>query len=95
MTVLRDDHNYLTIWGYWNGVDEMLARRDEAYCKGLDLGRALERRASSRIRERERAAGARGGTPGRGRLREPRTETHPLPPVPPARRDAGLQDDGR
>lgn len=50
--ILRRDHNYLTIWGYWNGVDEMLARHDEAYCKGLDLCRALERGYIS-CRERE------------------------------------------
>lgn len=36
-------HNYLTIWGFWNGLDEMLASKDEAYCVGVDLARAVQR----------------------------------------------------
>jgi hypothetical protein len=35
--VLRSDHIYLTIWGFWNGLDEILADKDEAYCRGVDL----------------------------------------------------------
>jgi len=36
-------HVYITIWGYWNGLDEMLAQKDEAYCQGIDLGAAWRR----------------------------------------------------
>lgn len=39
---LRPDHNYLTIWGFWNGLDEILASKDEAYCRGLNLEEALQ-----------------------------------------------------
>lgn len=39
---LRTDHNYITVWGFWNGSDELLASRDIEYCRGVDLLRALE-----------------------------------------------------
>ena len=35
--VLRADHLYITIWGYWNGLDELLATRDGEYVKGINL----------------------------------------------------------
>jgi hypothetical protein len=35
--VLRSNHIYLTIWGFWNGLDEILASKDEAYCRGVNL----------------------------------------------------------
>lgn len=38
--VLRSDHIYLTIWGFWNGLDEILASKDEAYCQGVNLSEA-------------------------------------------------------
>ncbi|MBM4154629.1 MAG: hypothetical protein FJ221_06320 [Lentisphaerae bacterium] len=38
---LRRDHNYITVWGYWNGADETLATRDVAVCSPLSLARAL------------------------------------------------------
>jgi hypothetical protein len=38
--VLRSRHNYLTIWGFWNGLDEILAHKDEAYCRGVNLEEA-------------------------------------------------------
>ncbi len=38
--VLRSDHIYLTIWGFWNGLDEILAGKDEAYCRGVNLKEA-------------------------------------------------------
>ncbi len=41
-SVLRSDHNYLTVWGYWNGLDEILASRDEAYCLGVNLQEACQ-----------------------------------------------------
>ena len=40
--VLRSDHNYLTIWGFWNGLDEILASKDEAYCRGVNLHEACQ-----------------------------------------------------
>jgi hypothetical protein len=40
--VLRSNHNYLTIWGFWNGLDEILASKDEAYCRGVNLQEACE-----------------------------------------------------
>ena len=35
--LLGTEHNYLTVWGYWNGLDEMLAQRDQPYCQGINL----------------------------------------------------------
>jgi hypothetical protein len=40
--VLRSNHVYVTIWGFWNGLDEILASKDEAYCRGVNLSEALE-----------------------------------------------------
>lgn len=40
--LLKPNHNYLTIWGFWNGLDEMLAHKDEAYCRGINLDQARE-----------------------------------------------------
>ncbi len=40
--VLRSNHNYLTIWGFWNGLDEILANKDEAYCRGVNLQDAVQ-----------------------------------------------------
>jgi hypothetical protein len=34
--VLRKEHNYLIIWGYWNGPDEKLAVLDGDYYKGIN-----------------------------------------------------------
>ena len=42
LPVLRPDHNYLTIWGFWNGLDEILASKDEAYCRGVNLDEARQ-----------------------------------------------------
>jgi hypothetical protein len=38
--VLRSDHDYITIWGYWNGPDEKLADRDGDYFEGVNALRA-------------------------------------------------------
>ena len=35
--VLKADHLYITVWGYWNGLDELLATRDGEYVKGVNL----------------------------------------------------------
>src|SRR5512143_444816 len=48
--VLRSNHNYLTIWGFWNGLDEILAHKDEAYCRGGNLAAA---RDSGSLKARE------------------------------------------
>jgi hypothetical protein len=40
--LLRPAHTYLTIWGFWNGLDEILASKDEAYCRGVNLAEARE-----------------------------------------------------
>ena len=34
--ILREDHDYIVIWGYWNGPDEKLAARDGDYCEAMD-----------------------------------------------------------
>ncbi len=56
--VLRSDHIYLTIWGFWNGLDEILASKDEAYCRGVNLRDAcqngiIEVRQVSKLLERQ------------------------------------------
>jgi hypothetical protein len=40
--LLSTEHNYLTVWGYWNGVDEVLAAHDEPYCEGIHLRHACK-----------------------------------------------------
>jgi hypothetical protein len=34
--ILRKRHDYIIIWGYWNGPDEMLAAKDEDVCRGIN-----------------------------------------------------------
>jgi hypothetical protein len=43
-------HEYVTIWGYWNGPDESLAARDEAVYKGID---ALAAYREGRLTQRD------------------------------------------
>ena len=38
--ILGPNHEYITLWGYWNGPDELLAVRDEEYYRGIDALRA-------------------------------------------------------
>jgi hypothetical protein len=33
--ILKKDHNYIIIWGYWNGPDEKLAEKDGDYLEGI------------------------------------------------------------
>lgn len=40
--VLRSNRLYITIWGFWNGLDELLARQDAEYCTGIDALAARE-----------------------------------------------------
>jgi hypothetical protein len=34
--ILRENHTYIIIWGYWNGPDERLALRDDDYLSGIN-----------------------------------------------------------
>ena len=45
--ILRHNHTYISIWGYWNGLDEFLASKDSEYCKGINADRALEKKLIS------------------------------------------------
>ena len=60
---LSKAHEYITIWGFWNGTDEMLAVQDGQFVEGVDAARArtegrvaddfvaaLMKRAAERIR---------------------------------------------
>mgnify|MGYP000542521900 CR=1 FL=1 len=38
--VLRPGYDYIAVWGYWNGPDEMLANRDAGYFKGVNGAQA-------------------------------------------------------
>lgn len=42
--LFRPDHNYLTIWGYWNGVAEMAEDEEEEHLQPIDLARACAQR---------------------------------------------------
>ena len=39
--ILMEEREYVSVWGYWNGPDEMLAVRDGEYYKGIDALRAF------------------------------------------------------
>ena len=34
--ILSEHHEYLTIWGYWNGPDDVLAVKDQVVYEGID-----------------------------------------------------------
>ncbi len=51
--VLREDHRYLIIWGYWNGPDERLAAKDGDYLEGIN---ALEAYRSGMISQNDYVA---------------------------------------
>lgn len=40
--ILLPEHNYIIVWGYWNGLDELLATRDQFYCRGVNLAQARQ-----------------------------------------------------
>jgi len=48
--ILSEHHEYLSIWGYWNGPDEVLAVKDEILYRGLD---ALAAYWEGRLTQRE------------------------------------------
>lgn len=41
--LLRRDRDYITVWGFWNGPDEMLAEDDTRHYKAMDAGEACRR----------------------------------------------------
>jgi hypothetical protein len=41
--ILRHNHNYIKVWGYWNGLDELLARENVAYCQSINALEAQRR----------------------------------------------------
>ena len=64
--ILSRHHEYLTIWGYWNGPDDVLAVKDEPLYEGLDAlatyreGRLTKRdyvRVMRAVKKRLAAAG--------------------------------------
>ncbi len=40
--VLSYEHEYIVLWGFWNGPDEMLAEQDKDYYRPVDLYRARQ-----------------------------------------------------
>lgn len=38
--VVRTEYDYITIWGFWNGPDELLAAQDGQFCQAVNLKRA-------------------------------------------------------
>jgi hypothetical protein len=39
---LRRDHDYITVWGFWNGPDEVLAARDGQFYRAVDAAQARQ-----------------------------------------------------
>jgi hypothetical protein len=37
---LSEGHEYITVWGFWNGPDELLASQDGAFYRGINLEQA-------------------------------------------------------
>ena len=65
--LFRSDHNYLSIWGYWNGSAERADDRNEARLQPMDLARAAGAQRDHRCRD-ACLAGARAGTAAGDRL---------------------------
>ncbi|MDR0993072.1 MAG: hypothetical protein LBN38_00680, partial [Verrucomicrobiota bacterium] len=44
MPILQRERNYIVIWGFWNGLDEVLAQEDSQrrHCRGLNAVQAVE-----------------------------------------------------
>ena len=42
--ILKKDHKYMIIWGYWNGPDERLAEKDGDYFEGINALTAYRKR---------------------------------------------------
>jgi hypothetical protein len=43
LPALQMDHDYITVWGFWNGPDESLAERDGEFYTGINAANALRR----------------------------------------------------
>ncbi len=43
MPILLMEHDYITLWGYWNGPDEKLANKDGDYYKSINALFALRK----------------------------------------------------
>jgi hypothetical protein len=39
---ISEDHEYITIWGFWNGPDELLALHDGEYYRGINADQACQ-----------------------------------------------------
>src|SRR3954471_11117981 len=40
-SIARKDYDYITIWGYWNGPDELLAAEDGNFYEAVNASRAF------------------------------------------------------
>lgn len=40
--LLEVNHEYITVWGFWNGPDEYLVEKDGLYYRGLNANQALQ-----------------------------------------------------
>jgi hypothetical protein len=47
-SILQKEHNYIIIWGYWNGLDEKLAVNDSDYLEGINALSAFRESIISR-----------------------------------------------
>jgi len=47
ISILKRDHNYIIIWGDWNGPDEKLAIKDGDYCETINALRAYREKIIS------------------------------------------------
>jgi hypothetical protein len=54
--LLSRQHEYITIWGYWNGPDDAMAAKDEPIYEGID---ALSAYRKGRLSQREYMRGVR------------------------------------
>jgi hypothetical protein len=45
--VVRQEYDYITIWGFWNGPDELLAVADGSYYHGVNVSRAFAKKMIS------------------------------------------------
>ncbi len=45
---MREDFDYITIWGFWNGPDELLALQDGRFYQAFNAKRAFAEKMISR-----------------------------------------------
>ncbi|MHB9010090.1 MAG: hypothetical protein ACYDC1_24525, partial [Limisphaerales bacterium] len=60
LPAVSPDYDYVTLWGFWNGPDEVLAERDGHFYRGLNARHALRRgliTASTLAKARHKLAG--------------------------------------